>query len=86
MAEVIAAVGLTASVISMVDFTQKFSRRLREYGEESNRLPLAFQAIPNELPLILKCLETVEVHAKSDQKLGEFAPLMEPILSVRSTE
>ena len=80
MAEVIAAIGLTASVISIVDFTQKFSRRLKEYGEESSRLPLAFQAIQIELPLILKCLETVEVHAKSDQKLSEFAPLTEPII------
>lgn len=80
MAEAFATVGLVASIIQFVDFSQRFLRRLKEYQDKTNKLPLTFQAIQIQLPLIVDGLKVIETRAKKKGLPHESFHSIQPIL------
>ena len=80
MAEALAAVGLVASVIQIVHFSQRFLRRLKEYQDKTNKLPATFQAVQIQLPLIVNCLKVIEARAEQRILPNESFHLIPPIL------
>ena len=57
MAEVIAAVGVAASIVQLVDFGTKILRRLNEFHSNLDEIPKSFQQINTQLPLLLDTLK-----------------------------
>ena len=57
MAEALAAVGIVASIIQVVDFGSQVLKRLKEYQSKLGEIPEAFWHIKAELPMLLDALQ-----------------------------
>jgi N-terminal domain on NACHT_NTPase and P-loop NTPases len=57
MVEALAAVGVVASIIQVVDFGDKIVRRLDEYYSNLDEIPKSLQQISTQLPLLLDTLK-----------------------------
>ena len=57
MAEALAAVGVVASIIQLVDFGTKVLRRLNEFHSSLEKVPKSLRNITVELPLLLDTLD-----------------------------
>lgn len=60
MAEALAAVGVVASIIQVVDFGYKIIRRLDEYSNNLDEIPKSLQQISTQLPLLLDTLKSTQ--------------------------
>ena len=60
MAEAVAAVSLTASIIQLVEFGSKVVHRLHEFQSNINEVPKVFRDIATRLPLVIDTLEQTE--------------------------
>ncbi|KAI9771284.1 MAG: hypothetical protein M1840_002254 [Geoglossum simile] len=57
MAEALAAVGIVANIIQIVDFGSRVLKRLDEYQSKLGEIPEAFRHIKAELPVLLDALQ-----------------------------
>jgi hypothetical protein len=57
MAEALAAVGIIANIIQVVDFGSRVLKRLEEYQSKLGEIPEAFRHIKAELPVLLDALQ-----------------------------
>ncbi|KAL9598537.1 MAG: hypothetical protein Q9219_004439 [cf. Caloplaca sp. 3 TL-2023] len=64
MAEAIAAVGLAASIIQLVDLGTKFTGRLEEYKTKSTEIPAVFGDIALQLQLLIPDLRKTKERAE----------------------
>ena len=69
MAEAVAAISLTASIIQLVDFGSKVVHRLHEFQSNINEVPKVFRDIATRLPLLIDTLEQTKQADGAD--LGE---------------
>ncbi|KAF2230432.1 hypothetical protein EV356DRAFT_423790, partial [Viridothelium virens] len=60
MAEALAAVGIVASIVQLVDFGTKLLRRLDEFHSNLDDIPTSFQHIKSQLPLLLENLKSTQ--------------------------
>ena len=67
MAEALAAVGVAASIISVVDFGAKVLTRLDEYQSKVGDVPETFRHIKTELPVLLDALRKTKDAIGSNQ-------------------
>lgn len=58
-------VGLTTSVLTLIDFSIKVGKRLEEYSSTINKYPKIFGAIKDDLPLLIRILKFIEENVKS---------------------
>ncbi len=64
-AEIIAAVGIAASLLQLIDFGTKLGSRLAEFSVEAKEVPKAFQHTSIQLPLIIDTLKRKQVQAEN---------------------
>ena len=57
MTEALAAVGIVANIIQIVDFGSRVLKRLEEYQSKLEEIPEAFRHIKAELPVLLDALQ-----------------------------
>jgi N-terminal domain on NACHT_NTPase and P-loop NTPases len=57
MAEALAAVGIVANIIQVVDFGSRVLKRLEEYQSKLGEIPEAFRHIKAKLPVLLDALQ-----------------------------
>ena len=60
MAEAIAAIGLLASVASLIDITSRSLSRLQEYRSADGQLPILYQDVADQLPLVLEVMQKLQ--------------------------
>lgn len=60
MAEAIAAVGLLASIASLIDVTSRSLSRLQECRSADIQLPALYQDVADQLPLVLEVMQTLQ--------------------------
>lgn len=63
MAEGVAAVGLVASILQLIDFGAKVVSRMNELSSGMREVPKAFHTIETELPLIVGTIKRIKEHA-----------------------
>ena len=63
-AEAVAAIGLIASIASLVDYGWSISKRMTEFVTNSDEVPKAFRVVQQQLPLLLNILEDLKVQAE----------------------
>lgn len=61
MAEALAAVGIVANIIQLVDFGSRVLKRFEEYQSKLGEIPEAFRHIKAELPVLLDTLRQTKV-------------------------
>jgi ankyrin repeat protein/tetratricopeptide (TPR) repeat protein len=66
MAEAVAAIGLAASVASLIEIGGKVVSRVRDYKARESRGPAVFQDITDQMPLLLKVLEQLQERITRD--------------------
>lgn len=81
MAEAIAAIGVVASVIQLVDFSSKVLHRLEQFQSSVGEIPLSFRHIKAELPVLQDTLqqtrEALEAGSVRDQTKKALIPAIE---------
>ena len=60
MAEALAIVGLTSSIITFVDAAQKVTSRLKDYWESGRELPKAYANVRNQLAFMVQEVEEMK--------------------------
>ena len=68
MAEAAAAIGLVASIASLVELTAKVVSRLHDFTSQSSEVPESFRSLSTRLPLLTATLQ----HIKSQVEDGRF--------------
>lgn len=66
MAEAIAALGLAASILQLIDFSAKVVGRLNEFQSSLREVPKSFRQISNTLPLLCDTLEQIRHAVEAD--------------------
>jgi hypothetical protein len=69
MAEVLALVGVVASIVQLVDFSSKVLSRLNEFQSSVDEVPTSFRNVKVDLPLLLDTLK----HISKDISTGLIA-------------
>lgn len=65
MAEVVAIVGLVASIASLVDLSAKVVSRLRGFTSKSSEVPESFRSLSTRLPLLTATLRHIQSQAEA---------------------
>ena len=65
MAEAAAAVGLVASIVSLVDLSIKVATRLHDFTSKSSDVPETFRSLANRLPLLTATLQRIQSQAEA---------------------
>ncbi|KAI4086953.1 MAG: hypothetical protein L6R37_008370, partial [Teloschistes peruensis] len=65
MAEVAAAVGLVASIASLIDLSAKIISRIRDFTSKSSDVPETFRALSTRLPLLTATLHQIQSQAEA---------------------
>jgi N-terminal domain on NACHT_NTPase and P-loop NTPases len=74
MAEVVAAVGLTAAIVQFVAFSGKIIKRLDEFASATDNIPATFWDIKVQLPLLIDTLQRNQRQAE-EGPIGETAAI-----------
>ncbi|KAF2445200.1 hypothetical protein P171DRAFT_291512 [Karstenula rhodostoma CBS 690.94] len=80
MAEALAIIGITASVLQLVDFGSRLLKRLETYQTQVGEIPEAFRHIKAELPVLLDALRQTQSAIDSgvqDDTKHAFIPAIE---------
>ena len=67
MAEAIAAAGLVATVVTLVDFGSSILKRLNQYRTASKQLPRDLRALRAQLPVVIDSVERIRDQAIAGQ-------------------
>lgn len=66
MAEALAVVGIVASIVQLVDFSNRIVDRLNEFHSVAKEIPKSFRQIKNELPLLGTTLQQIKEAIDAD--------------------
>ena len=66
MAEAIAAVGVSASIVQLVSVTTKLAQRINEFSSTAEEMPKALRSIHTQLPFFLETCEKLDTGNESD--------------------
>ena len=81
MAEALAAVGIVANIIQVVDFGSRVLKRLQEYQSKLGEIPEAFRHIKAELPVLLDALQqtkaAIDTGSLRDETKNALLPAVE---------
>ena len=64
MAEVVATVGLVASIASLVDLSAKVAARIYEFTSKTTEVPESFRSLLTRLPLLTATLQDIRSQAE----------------------
>jgi hypothetical protein len=63
MAEAVAAIGLAASIVQLVDYAQKLLARLNDFKSSVDDIPKSFRAVRTQLPVLIGALDKIRKQA-----------------------
>ncbi|KAL8691015.1 MAG: hypothetical protein Q9218_003669 [Villophora microphyllina] len=67
MAEALAAVGISASILQIVSVTAKLTQRINEFSSTAEEMPKALRSIHTQLPFLLKTCENLDTGNESEE-------------------
>ena len=79
-AEVIAAVGIAASFLQLIDFGAKVCSGLAEFSIEVEEVPKAFQHVSVQLPLVIDTLKRTQAQAETGHVNGATLRALLPVI------
>lgn len=65
MAEAIAAVGVSASIVQFVTVTAKLTQRINEFSSTAKEMPKALRSIQTQLPFLLETCQKLDTGNES---------------------
>src|SRR5437764_13589093 len=65
MAETVAAIGLVASVASLINVSAKVVSRLHEFTSKTSDIPESFRSLSIQLPLLTSTLQQIQAQARA---------------------
>ncbi len=80
MAEALAAVGIAANIVQLVDFGSKILHRLSEFQSTLEEVPATFRHLKAELPLLLDTLQQTKGEIDSDSIREETRIALLPVI------
>jgi len=84
MVEPLAAVGVAASVIQLVDFTTKVVSRLDEFRSNVQEVPESFRQVYDQLPVLSATLERIQDVVRADSVANNLdAPFLRVVNNCR---
>jgi hypothetical protein len=66
MAEALAVVAVVASIVQLVDFSNRVVRRLNEFHSVAGEIPKSFRQVKTELPLLGTTLQQIKEAIEAD--------------------
>lgn len=78
MAEAAAAIGLAASIISLINFGSKLVSRIKEIQENTEEVPVVFRDVSVQLPLLLNLVENLQAWTMNNASLGPDVEVASP--------
>jgi len=79
MAEALAAIGVIASIVQLIDVTQKMIRAADEIREKSSRVKNTVQAINTECATLQSALISIKAWALSNRDRPEVSPQLDSL-------
>lgn len=86
MAEVAAAIGLVASIASLVDLSVKVITRLSQFTSQTTDVPESFRSLTDGLPLLTGTLRSIRARAQAGHVPDEIAKHLQRLVESISDE
>ncbi|KAF2738596.1 hypothetical protein EJ04DRAFT_41219, partial [Polyplosphaeria fusca] len=81
MAEVLAAVGVVASIVQLVDFSTRVVSRLDEFCSVAKEIPKSFRHLKTELPLLTTTLEQLKDAIDTTSAVDSSKKVLLPVIA-----
>ncbi|KAI4193679.1 MAG: hypothetical protein LQ350_008210 [Teloschistes chrysophthalmus] len=86
MAEAAAAVGLVASIASLIDLSAKVISRIRDFTSKSSDVPETFRALSTRSPLLTATLYHIQSQAKAGHLLEDVSKALNAVVDHTSEQ
>ena len=86
MAEIIAIVGLVASIASLVELSTKVLSRLHEFNSKSSEIPESFRSLSTRLPLLTATLQHIQPQAEDGRFPDNVTKALKAVVDDTSTQ
>ena len=86
IAEAAAAVGLVASIASLVDLSAKVASRTRNFTSKSADVPETFRSLLTRLPLLIDILQRIQSQAKDSHLPEDIARALNAVIDYTSEQ
>ncbi|KAL8763280.1 MAG: hypothetical protein Q9194_007384, partial [Teloschistes cf. exilis] len=86
MAEAAAAVGLVASIASLIDLSAKVISRIRDFTSKSSDVPETFRALFTRLPLLTATLHHIQSQAEAGHLLEDVSKALNAVVDHTSEQ
>ena len=86
MAEIIAIVGLVASIASLVELNTKVLSRLHEFNSKSSEIPESFRSLSTRLPLLTATLQHIQPQAEDGRFPDNMTKALKAVVDDTSTQ
>lgn len=80
MAEALAVVGLTASIVQLIDYGTRVVRRLNEFHSKLDSIPESFKHLKLQLPLVLATLKSTQKDVETNKIDQEVEEALSPVI------
>jgi hypothetical protein len=81
MAEALAVVAVVASIVQLVDFSNRVVRRLNEFHSVAGEIPKSFRQVKTELPLLGTTLQQIKEAIEADLVVDGSKTALLPIVA-----